>query len=243
MTTLLIDIGNSRVKLGLWTAGALGATAAFTHEELLAAGAGRLDLLSPLSTASDALDGVWAVSVGHDTLNAALAAWCTRQDLALHWWSKDELPEGFVNAYRAPTLGADRLLAAIAAWAAQRRSDAPLVIASFGTATTVDTVLAGRYEGGMIAPGIELMLAALSAGTAHLPRVAAQTLQLDARAKTTPEAIAAGVAAAQRGLIDLALAQAEHATGTPAVLYVSGGAAAGAAGILPPHRPLPHAVL
>jgi type III pantothenate kinase len=125
----------------------------------------------------------------------------------------------------------------------QQRSTTPLVIASFGTATTVDTVVAGRYEGGMIAPGIELMLGALAAGTAHLPRVAAQTLQLDARAKTTPEAIAAGVAAAQRGPIDLALAQAEHATGTPAVLYVSGGAAPGAAGILPPHQPLPHAVL
>lgn len=241
--SLLVDIGNSRVKLGLWRESQLAATLACTHAQMMDAVAGQFDPLTALGTAAGNLDAVWAVSVGHTRLNEALQTWCSAQGLALHWWLKDELPAGFVNAYRAPTLGADRLLGAIAAWAIAGRGNEALVIASFGTATTVDTVAAGRYEGGMIAPGIALMLDSLSAGTAHLPRVPAESLQLDASAKTTPEAIAAGVAAAQRGLIDQALQAARSATGAEPGLYVSGGGAVGAAGILPAHTLLPHAVL
>jgi type III pantothenate kinase len=241
--SLLVDIGNSRVKLGLWREGGLVATLVCTHDQLVDAADLRFDPLAALGVAANGLDALWAVSVGEARLNSALDAWCAAKRLPLHWWRKDELPAGFVNAYRAPTLGADRLLAAIAAWAIAGRGHDPLVIASFGTATTVDTVAAGRYEGGMIAPGIALMLDSLAQGTAHLPRVPAESLLLDARAKTTPEAIAAGVAAAQRGLIDQALQAARSATGAEPRLYVSGGGAVGAAGILPAHTLLPHAVL
>ena len=56
-------------------------------------------------------------------------------------------------------LGADRLINAFAAWDQWKQ---PLIVIDFGTATTFDIVGAdGSFEGGIIAPGINLSLEAL----------------------------------------------------------------------------------
>ena len=66
-------------------------------------------------------------------------------------------------------VGADRLVAARAAHA---RWPGTLIVLDFGTATTFDVVTAaGDYAGGVIAPGVNLALDALHAGTAQLPRI------------------------------------------------------------------------
>ncbi len=66
-------------------------------------------------------------------------------------------------------VGADRLVAALAAHA---RWPGTKIVLDFGTATTFDVVTAdGDYAGGVIAPGVNLALDALHAGTAQLPRI------------------------------------------------------------------------
>jgi type III pantothenate kinase len=66
--------------------------------------------------------------------------------------------------------GADRLVNAIGAHAAYQGD---LLVIDSGTATTFDVVSAdGAFEGGVIAPGINLSMQALHDAAAQLPRVA-----------------------------------------------------------------------
>ncbi len=66
-------------------------------------------------------------------------------------------------------VGADRIANAVAGIA---RFGAPLIVVDFGTATTFDVCLKPNvYLGGMIAPGVQLALEALTSRAARLPRV------------------------------------------------------------------------
>jgi type III pantothenate kinase len=70
---------------------------------------------------------------------------------------------------RPEEVGADRLVNTVAA---HDRHKGPLIVVDFGTATTLDVVDAdGNYIGGVIAPGINLSLAALHMAAAKLPSV------------------------------------------------------------------------
>jgi type III pantothenate kinase len=70
---------------------------------------------------------------------------------------------------RPEEVGADRLVNTVAA---HDRHGGPLIVVDFGTATTLDVVDAeGNYCGGVIAPGINLSLAALHMAAAKLPSV------------------------------------------------------------------------
>ncbi|HEX6441079.1 MAG TPA: type III pantothenate kinase [Stellaceae bacterium] len=70
---------------------------------------------------------------------------------------------------RPEEVGADRLVNTVAA---HDRYKGPLIVVDFGTATTLDVVDGdGNYCGGVIAPGINLSLAALHMAAAKLPSV------------------------------------------------------------------------
>jgi type III pantothenate kinase len=70
---------------------------------------------------------------------------------------------------RPEEVGADRLVNTVAA---HDRYKGPLIVVDFGTATTFDVVdRDGNYCGGVIAPGINLSLAALHLAAAKLPSV------------------------------------------------------------------------
>jgi type III pantothenate kinase len=70
---------------------------------------------------------------------------------------------------RPEEVGADRLVNSVAA---HDRYKGPLIVVDFGTATTFDVVdRDGNYCGGVIAPGINLSLAALQMAAAKLPSV------------------------------------------------------------------------
>jgi type III pantothenate kinase len=65
------------------------------------------------------------------------------------------------------TVGADRLVNTVGAF---DRYGGNLIVVDFGTATTLDVVAAdGAYEGGVIAPGVNLSLKALHDAAAALP--------------------------------------------------------------------------
>jgi len=87
-------------------------------------------------------------------------------------------------------LGADRLVNAVAAHEAL---GGPCVVVDFGTAITYDCVSAGgEYLGGIIAPGVEISLEALTTRAAAIPKIdltAPRTLI----GKSTVDAIRSGV--------------------------------------------------
>ena len=112
-----------------------------------------------------------------------------------------------INAYRAPEqLGADRWHAMIAACA--KFPGESLVIASSGTATTIDCVrrepnAAAVFIGGVIAPGFDLMHESLARRTARLPDVRyVVDGQVVAHPDNTDDAIVTGVFHAQAGMIE-----------------------------------------
>jgi type III pantothenate kinase len=75
-----------------------------------------------------------------------------------------------VRILKPSEAGADRLVNAIGAHAAY---EGDLLVIDSGTATTFDVVSGnGAFEGGVIAPGINLSMQALHDAAAQLPRVA-----------------------------------------------------------------------
>ncbi len=75
-----------------------------------------------------------------------------------------------IRVDRPQEVGADRLVNSVAAHVTY---GGPMIVIDFGTATTFDIVGPdGAYEGGVIAPGINLSLEALHSAAAKLPRIA-----------------------------------------------------------------------
>ncbi|MEL7489705.1 MAG: type III pantothenate kinase [Pseudomonadota bacterium] len=82
----------------------------------------------------------------------------------------DNIPGVEVRISKPTEAGADRLVNAVGAYTAH---GGPLVVVDSGTATNFDVVGAdGGFEGGVIAPGINLSMQALHEAAARLPRIA-----------------------------------------------------------------------
>ncbi|MFZ2406205.1 MAG: type III pantothenate kinase [Methylobacter sp.] len=106
---------------------------------------------------------------------------------------------GVINAYQQPEkLGVDRWLSLIAVW---QQYQAPACIVDCGTAITVDVIDAGgRHQGGLISPGLTLMKKALGQGTEALPFN--ESSHAFGLANYTEAAIYSGALAAAIGLIE-----------------------------------------
>ena len=104
-----------------------------------------------------------------------------------------------VNVAQPGEVGADRLVNAVGAHC---QYDGPLIIIDFGTATTFDAINAdGSYEGGIIAPGINLSLESLHQAAAQLPRIAVSRPE-KVIAKSTVPAMQSGIYWGYIGLIE-----------------------------------------
>ena len=82
----------------------------------------------------------------------------------------NNIPDVEVRIPRPSEAGADRLVNTVGAFVAY---GGPLIVIDSGTATNFDIVGAdGAFEGGIIAPGINLSMQALHDAAARLPRIA-----------------------------------------------------------------------
>ena len=96
-------------------------------------------------------------------------------------------------------LGADRLVNAVAA---HDQIKGACITVDFGTSTNFDVVSgAGEYLGGVIGPGVEISLEALTDRTAKLPRIDLSSPPA-AIGKNTVAAIQSGFAYGFAGLVD-----------------------------------------
>lgn len=121
------------------------------------------------------------------------------------------------------TLGQDRALNAIAAFEQARQA---CVVVDVGTAVTVDFVDGkGVFHGGVIFPGLNMMLRALHEQTAALPAVpfAAPDAERGALGRDTVHAMTLGVLAAVRGGVrQQAEAAAEFFGAYPSIVATGG---------------------
>lgn len=250
---LLIDAGNTRIKLG-W----VDATTGQRESQAIAVVLGQPDSLEKAAAqlpkgcryavgvsvaASQTLDTLqqWLVQVG---VFSGPVQWLqsTKEVLNVH------------SAYQpVEQLGTDRWVAMLGlAWHErqqakpnasrfnQHSADPRVILATFGTATTIDTLaprtapvtgdvavvpadtgLVYEFLGGLILPGPDMMLRALSLGTANLPMARAQEALYPTN---TQQAIVSGVLGAQAGALLRQWQAAVSATGIQPKLYTSGGA-------------------
>ena len=125
-----------------------------------------------------------------------------------------------VNTDRPRAVGADRLVNALAAYT-QHGGD--LIIIDFGTATTFDIVGSdGAYEGGIIAPGVNLSVEALHLAAAQLPRIAIERPQSVIGRDTIP-AMQSGVFWGYIGMIEGLVARVKAEVGRPMKVIGTGG--------------------
>tara|TARA_Y200000002_G_scaffold31835_1_gene23476 strand:- start:696 stop:1442 length:747 start_codon:yes stop_codon:yes gene_type:complete len=101
-----------------------------------------------------------------------------------------------INIKNKKKLGSDRIANAIGA-----KKFKNCLIIDFGTATTFDIIKNGTYEGGVIAPGVNLSIKNLSQGTALLPLINLKSHQ-KSYGKNTIEALNAGFIWGYEGLIN-----------------------------------------
>lgn len=235
---LLIDAGNTRVKWALVPNAANGADAL---GRWLACGMVEHARVQQLC---DAWRGQKIVRVlisnvagqaMRDTLEQVLLGALGMHPVPLEWFASAPELAGIRNSYRNPLqLGCDRFASAIGAHALFPAQ--PLIVATCGTATTVDAITAdGVFLGGMILPGLGLMASVLANNTAQLPQVAQDIDIAEPFADHTDAAIVSGCLAAQTGAIERAVTA--HARRQGALQCILSG---GAADLIAPHLTMPY---
>lgn len=145
MSTLLLDVGNTRIKAAWSTAQGLPSLSAILHGGDAAAALSRIVVDTPSQ--------VWISSVLGAQAEAALcAAVHARWGLSPHFARAQRQLGGLRNAYDQPErLGVDRWLAMLAS----RTAPGAALIVDAGTALTADVIDAsGAHRGGFIAAGL-----------------------------------------------------------------------------------------
>jgi type III pantothenate kinase len=227
MTTLLVDIGNTRIKWARLARGRLGRQQALAH-----AGWAARDFEAALAAALRGVEAVLVVSVAGARIDRAFTrAVRHASGLAPRFVASTRRAGGVVNGYREVwRLGADRWVAAIGGHAWPGRRGRPVCVVDVGTAMTIDLVDAGgRHHGGAIVPGPALMVSSLLRETGGIRRRAAGRRAARAAslfARSTREALDAGARHAVAALIDRARLEARAVAGRPPLLLLTGGAAA-----------------
>lgn len=170
--TLLVDVGNTSLKIGVGTAQGVSHSYSLATDTRQSGDSLGLSLVQLLAHAGlNAVDDCVVSSVV-PPMDPLLVHACERFLKVTPRFANQTLPVPLENRYERPhEVGADRL---VAAYAARSLFPDPSVVISvdFGTATTFDVVKGQAYLGGLICPGVMSSLAALATRTARLPRIA-----------------------------------------------------------------------
>lgn len=220
---LAVAVGNTRTRVGLFEGRTLHDPASFPNAD------GAPALLEAMEEAAGERPVQVVVASVNESFSGTVAEALETRGVGAGWvsgvWRAGrDLPVAMSHTLEdATTVGADRWLNALAAWTRARQA---CVVVDAGTCVTVDFVDGeGTFHGGVIAPGIRLMLASMHSGTAALPEVG-----WDGRApeggpfgRSTRDAMIRGAIAAVRGLVrERVEAYAEHYGGYPQIVATGG---------------------
>lgn len=188
---ICLDSGNTRIKWGVHDGIRWLAQGALAQGDIS-------QLAEVLSAASQQPERILLANVAGpeagDRIREQLSAW-------LSVFSEVRSSSrccGVTNLYSKPgSLGVDRWCALVGARSLVQ--GAALVVMA-GTATTIDTLDAdGRFLGGVILPGLDLMAGSLARGTAALPLASGE---YSVHPRNTDDAIVSGLVEAQAGAIE-----------------------------------------
>ena len=199
---LVVDVGNTQTHFGTWRDGELlehwrfATVRESTADELGAALRSLLELRGVTLADLDA-------SIVSSTVPQLGLEWTT---MANRYLSHEMLVvgpgirTGMAIRYDNPReIGADRLVNAVAAF---EKVHGAVVVVDFGTAITYDPVSAdGEYLGGIITPGVEISMEALTSRAAALPRVEIAPPR-SLIGKSTVDAIRSGIVYGFAGQVD-----------------------------------------
>lgn len=169
---LVIEVGNTNTKLGLYEGAALVA-----HWRVKTGKYETLDefrMLIAMLLHQDGLDKAsitgCCISSVVPQFNQALDTACTTVFGVPPLFVGPGVKTGLTIQVENPKeVGADRICSSVGALADH---EAPLVVIDFGTATTFDAIYENNeYRGGVIVPGLEISAAALFEKCAKLPKV------------------------------------------------------------------------
>jgi type III pantothenate kinase len=244
MSTLLVDIGNTRAKWARLSNGRMSRQQALAHrgwsgEQIARRVIGR-------RSSSKTVTRIVIVSVAGARIDEGFTAEARRiLGVTPEFFTSKRRVAGVTTMYAEPwRLGADRLAAAIGAYrAAKNRA---VCVISLGTAMTLDLVDdRGRHRGGAIIPSPSLMVDSLLSQTHGIRRRAqGGTGGNSLFARSTRAAIGQGARFAAAAIADRAVDEARALVGrTPVVLLTGGGAPVIEKLIRARHRHMPDLVL
>jgi type III pantothenate kinase len=239
---VLLDVGNSRIKLG-WQHPSMGREPTVHAIALRPLEALPALLRKWLSALPMPVTSAWGVNVAGSVVAERVEHVLLESGAPIQWMLPTAHQFEVRNAYDNPQqLGADRWSALLgmaehledpvrrsAEHTSQKSASGHLaakvpraaILATFGTATTIDTLSPELvFEGGLILPGPALMRQSLAQGTANLPLANGVGNNFP---KTTLQAISTGVVAAQAGAVWRQCMIAEQHFHAPPALFVSGG--------------------
>jgi type III pantothenate kinase len=169
---LLMDVGNTGIKIGLASPEALGPSFTLPTDARETADSLGLKLREICRVEGLEPSSVQAVAVSTvvPPLGPVIAEAADRYFGRRAWFVPGDLALSIENRYERPQeVGADRL---VTAFAARRLLEAErIVVIDFGTATTFDCIRGNAYLGGLICPGVLSSARALAGTTAKLPQI------------------------------------------------------------------------
>lgn len=221
MKSLLLDIGNTRLKWGVGEDGAIHRTGHISQERLREQGLRVLTTKLPRR-----IDRVLASNVAGATLatrlSGVIGAHC---DCEVHFAKTERSAFGVTNSYKQPRrLGVDRWVAMVGAYAEFRTA---CLVVDAGTAVTIDALDEdGVHLGGQILPGVVLMADALSASTSDIGGVARQAKRtgnaMNMFACSTANAVREGASNAVVGAIERSIRILRSSAYDPTVVLTGG---------------------
>lgn len=238
MRALLLDIGNSRIKWGVYDGAELIETGDIPQAEITQRGLSVLTSRLPLD-----VDQVMASNVAGAGVASRL-----RAVLELHCGCEVRFARvtgqavGITNGYKEPrSMGVDRWVAMIGAWGEVAGA---CVVVDAGTAVTVDVLDAGgQHLGGLILPGLAMMHETLAQATSDIPFVApdaqVNAAGSDSLGTNTASAVGYGALHAIAGAVERAVRALRTQGFEPDIILTGGDASRILAAIDEPamHRP------
>jgi type III pantothenate kinase len=218
--TVLVDIGNTRIKWATLANGRLVHRGDVVHR-------GSLDAaIAAFASALPARPRIVAANVAGERMAERLRALvATRPGASLELVTATAERFGVRCAYAEPNrLGVDRWVAVVAAY---HRAHGAACAIDAGTAVTFDAVdSAGEHLGGLILPGAALLATALDRNTSDIGSTAgapAAARGLALLGRNTDAAVGHAAWLALSAALDRAVVTVERALGTRPVVYLTGG--------------------
>lgn len=212
---LLVDQGNSRIKLGIWDTDVVESRS-WAHNESPRAVA---DLLRGHDV--ERIVGVSVTPSLRDPLDSMIESQCGRRtEWVDHTWN---FPFSVKEIDRPESVGADRWALSSGAMKLSPDSKAWVVV-GVGTAITVDVVAGGSFLGGSILPGPGLFLESLSRSADRIPDTrGARYFRDQPWGNDTRSALESGASWGSLGAIQALVDRARNHLGIDPDVIVSGG--------------------